>query len=207
MRKEILQLHRRIRTTMIYVTHDQVEAMTLGDRICVMRDGVIEQVGEPMHVFDHPASLFVARFIGTPPMNIFEGTVVGQGEGLVFDGDSLRIPIHASQHERVRGLVGKKACMGIRPKAFVLKDQAPDGLRDTAFRAQIEVSELLGEEVLVHAVCGGHRFIVCVDPHVMAGLKETIEIVPLTERAHVFDAESGRNLTLPSDGQAGSETA
>ncbi|MFU8780576.1 MAG: ABC transporter ATP-binding protein, partial [Kiritimatiellia bacterium] len=107
MRREILQLHRRIQTTMIYVTHDQVEAMTLGDRICVMRDGIIEQVGKPTQVFDHPASLFVARFIGTPPMNIFAGRLIKQDGTLVFDGGTFQAPIARSQYDQVADHVGK----------------------------------------------------------------------------------------------------
>jgi multiple sugar transport system ATP-binding protein len=108
MRKEILQLHGRIDTTMIYVTHDQVEAMTLGDRICVMNVGIIEQVGPPTVIFDHPASLFVARFIGTPPMNLFEGTLRAENGGLVFDGDSIQCPLPPEKAAMLQGCEGKK---------------------------------------------------------------------------------------------------
>ncbi len=163
MRKEILHLHRRIETTMIYVTHDQIEAMTLGDRICVMRDGIIEQVGEPTEVFDNPASLFVARFIGTPPMNIFAGTLLDQAGELIFDGGTVRAKVDPRQYDSVRSHVGKKVCLGIRPKAFVLKDQAPEGA--DVFEGQLEVSELLGEEVLAHLSSGEHSYIVSLDPH------------------------------------------
>ncbi len=207
MRKEILQLHHRIKTTMIYVTHDQIEAMTLGDRICVMRDGIIEQVGEPMSVFDHPASLFVARFIGTPPMNIFSGTLVAEGDRLVLDAGAVRLPVDAAQTARVRGLVGKPASMGIRPKAFVLKELAPEALRGAAIQARVEVSELLGEEVLVHAVAGEHHFIVNLDPHGVARLDGALEVVPMVDRAHIFDTGTGRNLTLPEHMQTGAAPA
>jgi len=121
MRKEILQLHRRIAATMIYVTHDQIEAMTLGDRICVMNAGVIEQVGPPTLIFDHPASLFVARFIGTPPMNIFEGQLRCGTEGeLIFDGDTIQCPLPADKASMLEGWNGKKVCLGIRPRALKL---------------------------------------------------------------------------------------
>ena len=205
MRKEILQLHRRIKTTMIYVTHDQIEAMTLGDRICVMRDGIIEQVGNPMEVFDHPCSLFVARFIGTPPMNIFEGTLSEQDGTIVFEGGEMRVNISPAQVDKVRGLIGKKACFGIRPKAFMLKDDAPEELKQYAIKGKVEVSELLGEEVLAHVVSGEHRFIVSLDPHHMSRIKDdVIEVVPLAETAHIFDMESEQNLTLPDHVKSGS---
>jgi multiple sugar transport system ATP-binding protein len=198
MRKEILQLHHRIKTTMIYVTHDQIEAMTLGDRICVMRDGIIEQVGDPMEVFDHPCSLFVARFIGTPPMNIFEGTLVEQAGKIYFEGGDIRLELAPHQCEKVRELVGKPACFGVRPKSFVLKEDAPEELKSRAIKGQVEVSELLGEEILAHVVSGEHRFVVSIDPHHMARVKHgEIEVVPLVETAHIFDAVSEQNLTLP----------
>ncbi len=196
MRKEILRLHKRIATTMIYVTHDQVEAMTLGDRICVMRDGIIEQVGEPTTVFDHPASLFVARFIGTPPMNIFEGALVSENDQLTFVGGALKASIAERHIDRVKGFVGKPVCLGLRPKAFSLKDAntPPDCV---ALPGTVEVCELLGEEILVHMHNGDHKFTVSLDPHVKAELDGVLDICLDMERVHIFDAESGRNLTMP----------
>ncbi len=202
MRKEILQLHRRIDTTMIYVTHDQIEAMTLGDRICVMNVGVIEQVGEPTVIFDHPASLFVARFIGTPPMNIFEGVLCAENGGLIFDGDSIRCPLPAEKAAMLRGHEGKKVCLGIRPRALHLIQEGTSP--ETVFEGRVELSEMLGEEVLVHIQSGDHKFITSVHPHEAAGLGNTvIRLTPDLELAHVFDAESGENLTLPEEVRRG----
>lgn len=195
MRKEILHLHQRIDTTMIYVTHDQVEAMTLGDRICVMRDGIIEQVGSPDAVFDNPASLFVARFIGSPPMNILEGTLVEEGGALVFDGKTVKAEIPQSKRANLESYKGKAVCLGIRPKAF---DVVLDGADTSdAMTGDIDVTEMLGEEVLVHTVNGDHRYIVSMDPHLRNKLDKTISVKPKMDRAHVFDAESGKNLTMP----------
>ncbi len=202
MRKEILQLHRRIDTTMIYVTHDQIEAMTLGDRICVMNLGAIEQVGPPTVIFDHPASLFVARFIGTPPMNIFEGTLRSEDGGLVFDGGSVRCPLPAETASVFRGCEGKKVCLGIRPRALRLIQEGESP--DVVFEGQVELSEMLGEEVLVHVRSGEHKFITSVHPHEAAGLDgRTIRLIPDLAMAHVFDAESGENLTLPEEVRRG----
>ena len=198
MRKEILQLHRRIDTTMIYVTHDQVEAMTLGDRICVMNVGVIEQVGPPTVIFDHPASLFVARFIGTPPMNIFEGKLRAENGKLMFDGGSIQCPLPAEQAGIHKGCEGKRVCLGIRPRALkLIKDGA---MPDIVFAGCVDISEMLGEEVLVHVTTGEHKYITSINPHEAAALKEgAIRLTPDLALAHIFDAETGRNLTLPDD--------
>ena len=196
MRREILQLHRRIQTTMIYVTHDQVEAMTLGDRICVMRDGVIEQVGEPTQVFDNPASLFVARFIGAPPMNIFNGKLLERGGSLVFDGGTFEAPVAERQHAQVAGHVGKPICLGVRPKAFVLSGQ-PGADEACVIKAKVEVAEMLGEEVLAHLSSGEHRFTVSTDPHRRIEPDQELAVCPLMKHAHLFDVETERNLTLP----------
>ncbi|MCF7818772.1 MAG: sn-glycerol-3-phosphate ABC transporter ATP-binding protein UgpC [Kiritimatiellales bacterium] len=198
MRKEILQLHRRIGTTMIYVTHDQIEAMTLGNRICVMNDGMIEQVGPPTVVFDHPASLFVARFIGTPPMNIFKGVLHAENDGLVFDGGTIQCPLPEDQAAMLQGCDGKAVCLGIRPRA--LKLAKADEQPEIVFSGNVEVSEMLGEEVLLHLESGGHRFITSVNPHEAAAIQNgVVRMVPRLQLAHVFDAETGRNLTLPAE--------
>ena len=196
MRKEILQLHRRIATTMIYVTHDQIEAMTLGDRICVMNVGVIEQVGTPTVIFDHPASLFVARFIGTPPMNLFEGILRAESNGLVFDGDTIQCPLPEDMASMLQGREGTKVFLGIRPRALTrVKDGETPNI---VFNGTIEVSEMLGEEVLVHLESGKHRFIASINPHEAAAIKDgRIQLSPNLRLAHIFDAKTGKNLTLP----------
>ena len=193
-RKEILHLHKRVATTMLYVTHDQVEAMTLGDRICVMRDGIIEQVGPPTEVFDNPSSLFVARFIGAPPMNIFEGSLIQEGSQLIFKGRCIRIPLLPKHAERLQGHVGKEVCLGLRSKA--LTPVAGPGEGSAVFSGNVEVSEMLGEEVLHHVVSGEHNFIVSVDPHLQVGNNGILHVQPDVTRAHIFDKESGQNLTL-----------
>jgi multiple sugar transport system ATP-binding protein len=109
----------------------------------------------------------------------------------------LHAPIIKSQHDQIRPLLGKKACLGLRPRAFVMKDKATPEQQQIVFKGEIEVSEMLGEEVLAHIVAGGHRFIISLDPHVMAKVDGGVEVCPVMERAHVFDAETEQNLTLP----------
>ncbi len=193
MRKEILQLHRRINATMIYVTHDQIEAMTLGDRICVMNVGIIEQVGPPAVIFDHPASLFVARFIGTPPMNIFDGILKAEAGKIIFDGGTIQCALPEEKAAMLQGHEGKNVCLGIRPRAL---KPAIDG----EIIGTVEVSEMLGEEVLVHMKSGEHRFITSISPHEVAAIKsDQIRFTPKLALTHIFDAETGQNLTLPRE--------
>ncbi len=120
---------------------------------------------------------------------------------------SIQMPIAASQHDAVKDFVGKKVCLGLRPKALTLTDKATPERAAVSFKGTIEVSELLGEEVLAHVSSGPHKFIVSIDPHVMQDMDENIEVSPTPERAHVFDAESGRNLTLPEHVKPGGDSA
>lgn len=125
-RGELKQLHTRLRTTSVYVTHDQEEAMTLGDRIVVMHDGVIQQCDTPMNVYQRPANRFVAAFIGMPPMNFFDGILEARPEGLGFAfGDGLRLPVHASHVGSLQPHVGKAVTLGLRPQAFALATGQP----------------------------------------------------------------------------------
>jgi len=196
MRKELLQLHARINTTMIYVTHDQIEAMTLGDRITVMRDGIIEQVGSPETVFDCPATLFVARFIGTPPMNIMKGMLEKNGNDYVFNGETLKAVLPAKFTDAIKNYVGKSVCLGVRPRAFVLKQDATEEQKKNVFKGTVDVTEMLGEEALIHLNCGEHRYIVSATPHHCPKLGEEFEVCPILDRAHIFDSESELNLTM-----------
>jgi multiple sugar transport system ATP-binding protein len=197
MRKEIIHLHKRVNTTMLYVTHDQIEAMTLGDRIAVVSGGKLLQVAKPLVVFDYPATLFVARFIGTPPMNIFEGKLMREGNGFTFDGGSIRAPLPARMNAAVGPAAGRKVYLGLRPKALVLKRLADPDLQRTVFQGNIDVVETLGDEILIHLASGGHHFLVSLDPHAQSSMEGGLEVCPDMSRAHIFDGESEKNLTIP----------
>ena len=199
MRKEILQLHKRIKATMIYVTHDQVEAMTLGDRICVLKDGLVQQMGTPTEVFDNPANMFTAGFIGTPPMNLIKGIIDGPENALVFRSPDLSAPLPDKIADCVRDMRGKDVYLGLRPKALSLSSHVDEAQRGAVWQCRVDVTEMLGEESLLHVSRGDSRFIVNIDPHAMAGLGDVAEITPIMSRAYVFSAESGKNLTLNVD--------
>ena len=153
MRSEIIKLRQRINTTFIYVTHDQTEAMTLGDRIVIMKDGFIQQIGTPQEVFGHPANLFVAGFIGTPQMNFFPAKLVKAGEGYQVEcaGAVLELDAAMVQVLTEKGVEGQDVILGCRPEHLELADAASAA----AVKAKVEVSEMMGSELYVHASIDG----------------------------------------------------
>lgn len=191
MRKELKLLHQRLQTTIIYVTHDQVEAMTLGDRICVMRDGWIEQVGRPIDVYDNPKTRFVAGFIGTPAMNFISGKLGNDG-GPVFQGTdfSYRLP------ERFNNLLaqwaGKAVELGVRPEDIA---DNPDAGEKGYIPGTIQIIEALGDEQLVYLKCGENTLISRRDAHVPLKPGDAQRLVCKTAKIHLFDSESGANLS------------
>jgi multiple sugar transport system ATP-binding protein len=172
MRAEITRLQQRLGTTCVYVTHDQIEAMTMGHRITVMKEGRIQQVGTPLEVYDRPANVFVAQFIGTPPMNFFDAVV--DGDRLNATGFSLPLP-RPVPNGRVRA--------GIRPEHLARGHAAIPVL--------VELVEPVGHEAVVHTRAGENAFVATYDVHSMPRTGETIELRPDVEKLHLFDAETG----------------
>ncbi len=185
MRTEIKALHQRLKTTTVYVTHDQVEAMTMADRIVVMHDGIVEQVGTPLDLYDHPANLFVAGFIGSPAMNFMEGTLRRGGGApmLELKGKPIQLPASAP------GTDGQKVIFGIRPEHLAMADGGADTLG-----GEVIVVEPTGAETLVFTdVAGAQIAAVFTERHDFApGLK--IVLRPRPDCVHIFDAQSGRHL-------------
>jgi multiple sugar transport system ATP-binding protein len=176
MRSEIKALHQRLKTTTVYVTHDQVEAMTMADRIAVMNEGRIEQLGEPLELYDRPANLFVAQFIGSPAMNVFEG---------VFDGDSVRA-LGARWPCAVKCRDGQAVKYGIRPEHLSLASQG--------IAAEVQVVEPMGAETEVLARVGEQTFTVMTHGRASLGPGEKVFLAPQAAHAHLFDAASGRRI-------------
>jgi multiple sugar transport system ATP-binding protein len=179
MRTEIKALHQRLRTTSIYVTHDQIEAMTMADRIVVMRDGIVEQTGSPLQLYDHPANTFVAGFIGSPAMNLIEGTWASGG---VRVGDAhipVRRPMHASDGQRV--------LLGTRPEHLAPTVDGP-------LAARVEVIEPTGADTMLVCRLGGQELGVVVRDRVTLRPDDPVRLAPDPEKLHVFDAASGRSL-------------
>ena len=204
MRAEIIALRRKINTTFIYVTHDQVEAMTLGDKVVIMKDGVIHQVGSPAELFDHPANLFVAGFIGAPQMNYFHAELSEKSGRVVVEAYGKFFPVKETvgSYLKEHQLLGKRVILGVRPEHITLvskKDSAND--MDTIC-ADIAVSEMMGSELYIHANIAGAQEIVIRVPTISLSPTERANIDALgriaftfsPEVMHLFDEETENNL-------------
>ena len=191
MRTEIRELHQRLQTTMIYVTHDQVEAMTLADRIVVMRDGYIEQIGAPAHVYDRPANIFVAGFIGSPQMNILPGTLEADGAIALEGGVTVR------HDQDLAAQAGRGVLYGIRPEDLRMVGEGE------GFPLTLDVVETTGREIELFGSLGARRICVLLQARASVRPGETVWISPDPARAHIFDAESGARLARPTHDSAG----
>ncbi len=195
-RAELKALHRRLQSTSIYVTHDQAEAMTLGDRICVMLDGIIQQVAPPMEVYDKPVNRFVAGFLGTPPMNFFDGTIEAKGDAAAFilaDSTSIKLP---SLNGKLSSCTGKQMVLGVRPEHFTV-EQLPDQ-SDNSITASVNIVEPLGDRKDVYLTASnGQKFIANLDPHINIQVDQQINIFFDTDKAHIFEpGDTGKNISL-----------
>ncbi len=194
LRVEIKRLHRTLGATMIYVTHDQVEALTLADRIVVMRGGVIQQIGEPEAIYDRPANLFVAGFLGSPPMNLVPATLVSAGGGpaLLLDGRS--VPLGAGPHRAAAaaGGAGRPVLLGIRPERIQLGAAAADA--DVGWDAPVELRESLGSETLIWSRLAGTRVAIKTAARLRPGDGATVPAGFALDDASLFDAGSGERL-------------
>ena len=193
MRAEIIKLREKIDTTFIYVTHDQVEAMTLGDRIVIMRDGYIQQIGTPQEVFNHPANLFVAGFIGSPQMNFFENcqlTKTAGGYTLTVMGETVTLTAEQSAKLAAAGVESRSVTAGVRPVHI--------SLGESGIPAEVDVSELMGSELHLHLAANGQDVVAVIptaniDP--MAYARHTaVKFGFDAKLVHLFDADSEKNL-------------
>ena len=189
MRTEISKLHTTLNTTMIYVTHDQIEAMTMADRIVIMKDGLIQQIDVPLNVYDHPANLFVAGFIGTPPMNSFRGSIKGEGNKLIFTGDSVSFELPPEWEKKAEAYIGREVVFGIRPEDMDLAE-AEEHKKLHSIVANVEVVEPMGSETYLYLSTGTHSFIARVDAHRDVSVGDTISLTCTMNKAHLFDAET-----------------
>jgi multiple sugar transport system ATP-binding protein len=194
MRTELLELHQRLKTTIIYVTHDQLEAMTMGDRIVVMNDGIIQQVDTPDTVYDHPVNIFVAGFIGSPAMNFVDCTIVQKDGGFYVTTAGLRLKIPDQFAQMAAKYLNRTVILGIRPEHLTDSASCQNPDPESSFRAAVRVIESAGSEKLVHIRNEDDTFVTRLDPHVQL---KTIDIVDFTARmesAHIFDKETEKTI-------------
>jgi multiple sugar transport system ATP-binding protein len=194
-RAEIARLHQRLKTTMVYVTHDQIEAMTMGTRIAVMTDGLLQQVGTPQSLYDTPVNRFVAGFIGSPSMNFADVTVVGAGGGAMLQSADFTLPLPARFREAVGPTVGRKLVAGIRPEHLDI-GTAGDGA--AALRVKADVVEYLGNEQLLHVTVGARELVAVVSAAHRVRPGDLLDLVLPMDKLHLFDAESGISLASSS---------
>lgn len=193
MRAEITKLHQQLDTTMIYVTHDQTEAMTMATRIVIMKDGVIQQVGSPKQVYDHPVNMFVAGFIGSPAMNFFKGRL--EGSNFIGDDFTIEVPEGKLKLLKDRGFDGKDIVFGIRPEDIHDEPIVIEANPGYTFKATTIVAELTGAEFMLHSRVGTHEFVARVDARSEHQPNEVLTLAFEMSKSHFFDPETEDNLT------------
>jgi multiple sugar transport system ATP-binding protein len=191
MRAEISALHNRLQATMIYVTHDQVEAMTMGDKIVVMKSGLIQQIGSPMRLYNEPINRFVAGFIGSPPMNIFSARVWEEKGKIVLKEAGLIVTPEDEQAEVLKPYVNREVLLGIRPEdlVYVKKPDARSNLK-----GNVDIIEPLGSEIQLHVSTRDHQFITKTPPDNEFTIGEEVDFTPNLGKIHLFDPETERSL-------------
>jgi multiple sugar transport system ATP-binding protein len=192
MRAEIQKLHARLQTTTVYVTHDQTEAMTMATRLVVMKDGIIQQVGEPKEVYDFPNNIFVGGFIGSPAMNFLNGKI--DGNQFVMGDVKVEIPEGKLKTLRDQGYIGKDIVLGIRPEDIHDEPLYLKSSPETKFSAHIEVAELMGSEIVLYSKVDDQDFVARVDARFNATAGQTIDFAFNLSKAHFFDKETEERI-------------
>lgn len=198
MRKELNLLHTRLDATMVYVTHDQVEAMTLGQRICVMNLGKIEQVGTPLEVYDRPVSEFVAGFIGTPPMNFFKGDIQEEEDSLHFKSSGIDICLDGRLDNAVKKHAQPgPATFGIRPECLDILDSTSSSASESCtVETKVEIVEKLGDEQLIYCKTGENAFTAKADSHKNVEPGQVLTMKINLDMSHIFEPKQGKNITV-----------
>jgi len=195
MRIEINKLHTRLQTTMVYVTHDQVEAMTMGTRIAVMKDGIIDQIADPITLYDKPVNKFVAGFIGSPPMNFMNGIIVKKENKLFFNEGNFMVKLADEMHDKLKPYCDKEITLGIRSEDVYDKLFVQYASPDNTISAICEVVEPMGAEVYLHFNTGKHTFIARVGGHNNPAVNQEMDIVFDMTKAHFFDPKTEKTVT------------
>jgi multiple sugar transport system ATP-binding protein len=194
MRTEIHKLHTRLQTTIIYVTHDQVEAMTMGDRIAVMDKGILQQCADPISVYDHPKNKFIAGFIGSPPINFMYGKIIKKEGRLYFDEGKIKVKLVEDMYKKITPYAGKEIILGIRPEDVYDKLFVSEAPPENVVRVNCEVVEPLGSEVYIHLNTGKHTFIARVGAHNKPAVNQDMDLVFDMSKVHFFDKDTEETI-------------
>jgi multiple sugar transport system ATP-binding protein len=193
-RANISKLHQQLQTTFIYVTHDQVEAMTMASRIAVISKGLLQQIDTPQTLYDKPDNLFVAGFIGSPSMNFFPARLASEGGKLFVDGGSFRVEVPSSKMSVMAPNAGRQIIFGIRPENIHDPVYAPPGINGQPVNAKVDVTELMGNEIFVYLKSGEHSFVARVDPRSRYRIGDEVQVVFNMDNMHIFDKESEKAI-------------
>ena len=193
-RAEISKLHMQLGTTFIYVTHDQTEAMTMGTRIAVMKDGLLQQIDTPQNLYDQPDNVFVAGFIGSPSMNFFDATLTGSDSEMYVDTGAFRVKIPAERVEPYKAHRGSQVIFGIRPENVHDPEFAPPGIHQALVESKVEVTELMGNEVILYLNARDKSFLARVDPRSKLRVGNTASLAFNMDRFHIFDKQTEKAI-------------
>jgi len=189
-RAEISKLHQRLGTTFIYVTHDQVEAMTMGDRIMVINEGLLQQIDSPRTLYNEPNNVFVAGFIGSPSMNFFDATLVAEEGTLYADAGDFRIHTPEDRKQAYEDYIGKEVILGVRPENMHGAPYTPPNIEAAPIKAKVEVVELLGHELHVFVDSGNYSFVAIVDTRLAPNVGSEIDLAVNVDAMHLFDKQT-----------------
>jgi len=190
MRAEISKLHRRLGATIIYVTHDQVEAMTMADRMFIMNDGLLQQSGAPLEVYKKPNNKFVAGFIGSPAMNFIDSKVTKENGDYFIDTESFKVKIPQAYYSKIADYTGKEVIFGVRPEDLYNKQFAANAAPSNTIKAKVEVIEPLGAEIIIYLTCGKHSVIGKMDTRTQVEVEQDMEVVLDMGKTHIFDPKT-----------------
>jgi multiple sugar transport system ATP-binding protein len=190
MRSEISKLHLRLQTTFIYVTHDQVEAMTMASRIAVINKGKLQQIDTPQNLYNQPGNLFVAGFIGSPAMNFFPGRLKKDGDKLLIETGDFTIPIPTKRSGRYMAHTGKDIIFGIRPENIHDAEFVPPNIEVEKVDIKVDVTELMGNEILIYLISGKNTFVARVDPRSTLRIGQQAHVMFDMDNIHIFDAQT-----------------
>jgi multiple sugar transport system ATP-binding protein len=201
-RTELSKLHERLETTFIYVTHDQMEAMTMAGRIAVLKDGLLQQVGTPEDLYFRPGNVFVAGFIGSPAMNFFDATVKGTADQLYLDTRAFQIKVPPEKVPVLVPHAGQTVVFGIRPEDIHDAEFLPAHVRAETVRARVDVTEMMGNEKFLHLLADGQKCLARVDPRTRARAGQEVEVAFDMDHMHAFDAQSQLAIGITGDSVA-----
>jgi multiple sugar transport system ATP-binding protein len=195
MRAEISKLHRRLGATIIYVTHDQVEAMTMASRIFIMHRGALQQSGAPLEVYKHPANRFVAGFIGSPAMNFIDATLAREQDTYVIDAAGFKVRLPEAFYDRLEPYAGRPVVFGVRPEDMAARDAAAGGGNANTLMARADVVETLGAETFVYLTCGPHSIVARMEaPERPLEVGQSLEVDLKMPKTHIFDKETSQTI-------------